>query len=99
MGVDASALKEVFGAREITIRTWLCRSGMQRNKLHVQLDELWENVKDGSHDMLLLASDLKTKLMLLSISSFSLRRSKNRGCDGYHRYQSSDFEQVNTRTK
>lgn len=26
LGVDASALEEVFGVREITIRTWLCRS-------------------------------------------------------------------------
>lgn len=34
LGVDASALEEVFGVREITIRTWLCRSGMQRKKLH-----------------------------------------------------------------
>jgi IS1 family transposase len=51
LGVDASALEEVFGVREITIRTWLCRSGMQGKKLHerfmleldlihVQLDEL-----------------------------------------------------------
>jgi transposase-like protein len=28
LGVDASALEEVFGVREMTIRTWLCRSGM-----------------------------------------------------------------------
>jgi ferredoxin len=52
LGVDASALEEVFGVREITFRTWLCRSGMQGKKLHerfvaelalvhVQLDELW----------------------------------------------------------
>lgn len=34
LGVDASALEEVFGIREITIRTWLCRSGMQGKKLH-----------------------------------------------------------------
>ena len=51
LGVDASALEEVFGVREITIRAWLCRSGMQGKKLHerfiselelihVQLDEL-----------------------------------------------------------
>ncbi|MDR3577972.1 MAG: hypothetical protein P4L50_29255 [Anaerolineaceae bacterium] len=50
-GVDASALEEVFGVCEITIRSWLCRSGMQGRKLHeqfmvelelvhVQLDEL-----------------------------------------------------------
>ena len=34
LGVDASALEEVFGVREITIRTWLCRIGMQGRKLH-----------------------------------------------------------------
>jgi hypothetical protein len=32
--MDTSALEEVFGVREITIRTWLCRSGMQGKKLH-----------------------------------------------------------------
>jgi len=31
---DPAALEEVFGVREITIRTWLCRSGMQGKKLH-----------------------------------------------------------------
>jgi hypothetical protein len=52
LGVEASVLEQMFGVREITIRTWLCRSGMQRKKLHerfmvelelvhVQLDELW----------------------------------------------------------
>ena len=62
LGVDASALEEVFGVREITIRTWLCRSGMQGKKLHehfmlelelphVQLDELWANVKHSAQDM------------------------------------------------
>jgi transposase-like protein len=34
LGVDASALEEVLDVREITIRTWLCRSGMQGKKLH-----------------------------------------------------------------
>ena len=75
LGVDASALDEVFGVREITIRTWLCRSGMQGKKLHerfvvelelvhVQLDELWANVKAGSQDMWLwVATDGKTKLI------------------------------------
>ena len=34
LGVDASAMEEVFRVREIiTIRTWLCRSGMQGQKL------------------------------------------------------------------
>ena len=51
LGVDVSALEEVFSISEITILTWLCRSGMQGKKLHerfmleldlihVQLDEL-----------------------------------------------------------
>lgn len=73
--MDASALEEVYGVREITIRTWLCRSGMQGKKLHerfmaelelvhLQLDELWANVKDRGQDMWLwIASDAKTKLI------------------------------------
>jgi hypothetical protein len=59
LGVDTSALEEVFRVREITIRTRLCRSGLQGKKLHerfiaeltlvhVQLDELWANVKENS---------------------------------------------------
>lgn len=51
LGVDAPALEEVLGVREITIRIWLCGSGMQGYRLHewflvelemihVQLDEL-----------------------------------------------------------
>jgi hypothetical protein len=36
LGVDASALEEMFSVNEITIRTWLCRSGMQGKKLHEQ---------------------------------------------------------------
>jgi transposase-like protein len=51
VGVDASALEEVFGVQEITIRTWLWGSGVQGRKMHerflvelnlihVQLDEL-----------------------------------------------------------
>ncbi len=75
LGVDASTLEEEFGVREVTIRTWLCRSGMQGKKLHdrflseldlihVQLDELWANVKNGSQDMWLwLAHDATTKLV------------------------------------
>jgi hypothetical protein len=33
LGVDASALEEAFGEREITIRTWLCRSGIKDKNL------------------------------------------------------------------
>jgi hypothetical protein len=75
LGVDASALEEVFGVREVTIRTCLCRSGIQGQKLHerfmtelelvhVQLDELWANAKDRGQDMWLwIASDAKTKII------------------------------------
>lgn len=62
LGIEVSALGQVFGVREIIICTWLCRSGIQGNKLHerfmaefvlvhVQLDELWTNVKDRGQDM------------------------------------------------
>jgi transposase-like protein len=58
MGVDISALEEVRAIRESTLRTWLVRSGVQGRKLrerfftglelvHVQLDELWANVKQA----------------------------------------------------
>ena len=75
LGVDASALEEVFGVREITIRTWLCSSGMQGKKLHdrfmlelelihVQLDELWANVKRSTQDMWVwTACDVTTKII------------------------------------
>jgi transposase-like protein len=75
--VDASTLEEVFGGREATIRTRLCRSGTQGKKLHkrfvaelelihVQLDELWADVKNGGQDMWLwVAHDASTKLILV----------------------------------
>ena len=75
LGVDASALEEVFNVSEITIRTWLCRSGMQGKKLHerfmleldlihVQLDELWANMKRSSQDMWVwVVSDATTKII------------------------------------
>lgn len=75
LGVDASALEEVFSVREITIRTWLCRSGMQGKKLHerfilelelihVQLDELWANVKHSTQEMWVwVVSDATTKII------------------------------------
>ena len=75
LGVDASALEEVFGVQEITIRTWLCRGGMQGKKLHerfmlelelihVQLDELWANVKRSTQDMWVwTACDVTTKII------------------------------------
>jgi hypothetical protein len=65
----------VFAVREITLRTWLCRSGMQGRKLperflaelkrvQVQLDELWATGQSGGQDRWVwVASDAKTKLM------------------------------------
>jgi hypothetical protein len=75
LGVDASALEEVFGVRENTIRTWLCRGRLQGRKLHerfmvelelihVQLDELWGKVKSDRQEVWLWAvTDVKTKLV------------------------------------
>ena len=75
VGVDGSVLEEVFGVREITIRSWLCRSGMQGRKLHermmveldlihIQLDELWGNVKKSGQELWLwAASDARTKIV------------------------------------
>jgi transposase-like protein len=75
LGVDSSALEEVFGVRESTIRSWLCRSGQQGRKLHelmvvelelihIQLDELWADVKHSQQEMWLwVASDAQTKLI------------------------------------
>ena len=58
-GVDVSALERVFGIREGTLRTWLTRAGLQAGKVHchffhhlvlhhLQLDELWTQVRQGS---------------------------------------------------
>lgn len=75
LGVDVSALEEVFGVKETTIRTLLCRSGMQGRKLnerfllelemiHVQLDELWANIQKDDQDLWVwVATDVKTKLI------------------------------------
>jgi IS1 family transposase/transposase-like protein len=75
LGLDVSALEEVFSVRETTIRTWLCRSGMHAKKLnerfmaglhllHVQLDELWANVKHSNQDMWVwVVTDATTKLV------------------------------------
>jgi hypothetical protein len=51
--VDVSALECVFGIREGTLRTWLTRAGLQAGKVHrhffhhLQLDELWTQVRQG----------------------------------------------------
>ena len=68
-------MEAVFAVREITIRSWLCRSGQQGENLHertmvemelihVQLDELWADVKHSQQEMWLwVASDAQTKLI------------------------------------
>ena len=58
-GVDVLVLERVFGIREGTLRTWLTRAGLQASKVHcriflhlilhhLQLDELWIQVRQGS---------------------------------------------------
>jgi IS1 family transposase len=60
-GVDGSALERVFGSREGTLRSWLTRAGRQAGKVHrhffrhlslhhIQLNELWANVRQGSQE-------------------------------------------------
>lgn len=75
LGVEISALEEVFGIGESSIRTWLCRSGEQGQKfherwlvelelIHIQLDELWANVKHyGQEVWVWVAMDAQTKLI------------------------------------
>ena len=75
LGVDPSALEQVFGIRESTIRTWQARCGMHSQKLHerfmtglnpvhVQLDELWANTKnEGQALWVWVVTDAQTKLI------------------------------------
>ena len=61
-GVDVSVLERIWGIGEGTLRTWLTRAGLHAVKLHdhffqqlklqhVQLDELWANVRQKSHEV------------------------------------------------
>ena len=75
LGVDVSAIEQAFKVRESTIRTWLTRSGEHGRKLHdhflkelqlehIQLDELWADMRSGQHDVWVwTACDAKTKLI------------------------------------
>ena len=58
LGIDTSALQEDMGIQESTLHTWLTRCRAQSRKLHerffqalnlghIQLDELWVNVKQA----------------------------------------------------
>jgi hypothetical protein len=74
-GMDVSALERVTAIGEGTLRTWLTRSGMQAEKLHqlffqelifahIQLDELWANVRQASHEVWLwVATESTTKVI------------------------------------
>ena len=74
-GMDPSAVEETLEIRESTIRTWLARSGAHSSKLHdrffvsldlthLQLDELWADVKQSGQDVWVwTVCDAKTKLI------------------------------------
>jgi IS1 family transposase len=73
--MDISAIEEVYGIREMTLRTWLGRGGAHGQKLHqrffanlelthVQLDELWANVKQSEQDVWVwTACEAKNKII------------------------------------
>jgi len=75
LGVDTSALEEALEIRESTLRMLLVRSGVQARKLHerffqglelghVQLDELWANVKQAQQDLWVwVVVDARTKII------------------------------------
>ncbi len=74
-GMDVSALERVTGIGEGTLRTWLTRSGKHAEKLHgvffqelifahIQLDELWANVRQASQEVWLwVATEASTKVI------------------------------------
>jgi len=75
LGIDVSALQEALGIQESTLRSWLTRSGAQSRKLHeyffrnlslvhIQLDELWANVKEkGQALWVWTVCEAKTKII------------------------------------
>ena len=74
-GIDINALADALEMREVTLRTWLSRSGDHGRKLHdhfitalelvhVQLDELWADLKYAGQDVWVwTVCDAKTKLI------------------------------------
>jgi IS1 family transposase len=74
-GVDVSTLERVMGIGEGTLCTWLTRAGMHAEKLHdtifqelifrhIQLDELWANVRHKAQDVWLwVAMEATTKVI------------------------------------
>lgn len=73
--MDPSALEEALEISESTLRTWLARSGAHGRKLHqrfftnldlvhLQLDELWADVKQSRQDIWVWTiCDARTKLI------------------------------------
>jgi hypothetical protein len=66
-GVDVSTLEQVLGIGEGTLRTWQTRAGMHAKELHarffqelifrhIQLDELWANVRRENQEVWLWAT-------------------------------------------
>jgi transposase-like protein len=74
-GVDVSVLERVWQIGEGTLRTWLTRADLHAEKLHehffwglrfdhVQLDELWANVRQESREgWVWVAMEATTKLV------------------------------------
>ena len=74
-GVDVSVLERTTGKGESTLRTWLTRAGLHAAKLHdhffqrltfrhIQLDELWANVRQKSHEVWVWTSmEVTTKIV------------------------------------
>jgi IS1 family transposase len=75
LGTDISSLEQAFNKRESAIRIWLTRAGNFGKKLHnrffinlnpkhIQLDELWADVKRaGKETWVWTAVDAKTKII------------------------------------
>jgi transposase-like protein len=66
-GVDVSTLEQVLGIGEGTLKTWQTRAGMHAKELHarffqelifrhIQLDELWANVRRENQEVWLWAA-------------------------------------------
>jgi IS1 family transposase len=74
-GVDVSVLERVGQIGEGTLRTWLTRAGLQAEKVqehffgglrfeHIQLDELWANVRRESQEVWVwVAMEATTKIV------------------------------------
>jgi IS1 family transposase len=74
-GVDVSVLERVWGIAEGTLRTWLTRAGLHAGKVHehffyglsfkhIQLDELWANVRQAGEEVWVWAAlEATTKIV------------------------------------